>query len=130
MDGPGSGLNLLWMALACRDEADDWRCMGPLTELVRWRDELEQDRIFRGRYVTPAHLAKLERHHVEQAVETLRPRQNDCDNAWRMVMWATADNPGSRLREEAVRRLLSLPPRQFDAETLGHAGRPVDLPRE
>lgn len=102
--------------------------MGPLTELVKWRDGVEHDRLLRGVTPAPSALASDERAHVELAVSALRPEASHCDGAWRMVLWSTADTPAVRLREEAVRRLLRLPARAFPPEALGVAGVPVDAP--
>ncbi len=102
--------------------------MGPLSALVRWRDGVEHERVFRGANLSPVALAADERFHVEAAVAALQGEATQCAGAWRMVLWSTADNPGARLREEAVRRLLALPARSFPPEAIGAAGIPVDAP--
>lgn len=107
---------------ACRDEVDEWRCIGPLVELVSWRDEQEHRRAARAWTGTAADMHAEEASRVAAAVEALSARRSACQSTWRMSTWTTPDNPGSRLREEAVRRLLDLPPRAYPAEAVGFAG--------
>jgi len=113
-----------WCAAAgCKSaEQQEWECIGPVVELVRWRDELETARLLRGEVVTPADMAARERVHVEAAVTTLAPRRTACELTWSVLMHQTPDNPGLRLREEALLRVLDLPARDYPADAVGWSG--------
>jgi hypothetical protein len=113
---------LLLLLLGCRDEADEWRCVGPLVDLVRWRDTTENQRIYGGRPITPAALQAEERAHLEVAVEALRPRIGRCRLAWSVLLFQPPENPGLRLREEAMLVLLGEPPKYYSPEAVGWAG--------
>jgi hypothetical protein len=113
---------LLAALLACRDEVDEWRCIGPLVELVTWRDELEHRRAARTWTGTPAELHAEEVGRVAAAVATMEPRRGACQSTWRMSTWTTPDNPGLRVREEAIRQVLGIPPRAYAPEAVGFAG--------
>lgn len=101
---------------------DEWRCVGPLVELIRWRDEKEQARIWKADPITPAELAALERQKVAEAVAVLRPRRRACELTWSFQMHQPPDNPGLRLREEALLQVLELPPRDYPIAAVGWAG--------
>ncbi|MES2639236.1 MAG: hypothetical protein V4850_07120 [Myxococcota bacterium] len=111
------------LAAGCSsDEKDEWECIGPVVEVMKWRDEREAARLLRGEVVTPAELARLERERVEAAVLALTPRRAACELTWSVMMHVPADNPGLRLREEALLRVLELPPRDYPANAVGWAG--------
>lgn len=113
----------LWALAACVDrEVEEWRCVGPLVEIVRWRDEREAARVLRGEAIVPADLAREERARVDTAVEALRPRRRACELTWSLLMNQPADNPGLRLREEVILTVLELPPRDYPADAVGWAG--------
>ena len=96
--------------------------MGPLVELVRWRDETEQARLWKADPITPTELAALERQKVAEAVEVLKPRRGPCELTWSFQMHQPPDNPGLRLREEALLQVLDLPPRDYPIGAVGWAG--------
>ncbi|MFN7144506.1 MAG: hypothetical protein ACK4YP_12075 [Myxococcota bacterium] len=96
--------------------------MGPLVDLVRWRDEREVARTLRGEGITPAELAAQERAQVATAVAALRDRRGACEMTWSVLMHQTPDNPCVRLREEAILQILGLPPRDYPPEAVGWAG--------
>lgn len=100
---------LLLVAMGCRDEADDWACIGPLVELVRWRDELEARRLYGGETMTEAQVAAEEARHLEAAVAALRPKRRQCELTWNLQTMQEADNPGLVLRERAIRAALEVP---------------------
>jgi hypothetical protein len=111
------------LAAGCwNHEKDEWECIGPVVEVMRWRDEREAARLLRGDAVTPAELARLERERVEAAVVALTPRRAACELTWSVMMHVPADNPGLRLREEALLRVLELPPRDYPPNAVGWAG--------
>lgn len=114
--------------------AREWKCVGPVVELVKWRDQRENARVLGGEVIAPAALLAEEREHVATAVETLRPRRDACEMTWSVLMHQEPDNPALRLREEALLRVLDLPPRDYPAEAVGWsgatiAGRPAVLSR-
>lgn len=113
-----------WCAAAgCKSpEQQDWECIGPVIELVRWRDELETARILRGEPVAPLDMAKRERAHMEAAVATLLPRRTACELTWSVLMHQVPDNPGLRLREETLLRVLGLPARDYPPDAVGWSG--------
>lgn len=103
---------LVWL-LACRDEpVEEWRCFGPLVELVKWRD---------GEELRPvaADVAAEEASRIQATVEALAPERRRCEAAWRMGLWSTPDNPGLRVRDQALRRLLGLPEGSYPPEAMG-----------
>jgi hypothetical protein len=100
----------------------EWRCVGPLVELVRWRDERDAERLLRGVKIAPGELAAQERAQVEATVAALRERRASCELTWSVLMHQTPDNPGLRLREEALLRVLELPPRDYPVNAVGWAG--------
>lgn len=103
---------LLWL-FACRDEpVEEHRCFGPLVELVRWRDGEEAR-------PTVADVATEEARRIDATVQDLAPETKRCEAAWRMGLWSTPDNPGLRVRDQALRRLLGLPATTYPPEALG-----------
>lgn len=107
----------------CWNEAvDEWQCIGPIVEVVKWRDQREAARNFGGESMSPAELARQEREHVEAAVVALTPKRRLCELTWSVMMHQPADNPGLRLREETLLRVLELPPRDYPPEAVGFAG--------
>ena len=107
----------------CRSaEQQEAECIGPIVELVRWRDQLESARTLAGEVVAPAEMARRERERVEAAVVTLRPHRRACELTWSVAMHQEADNPGLRLREEALLRVLELPERDYPPAAVGWAG--------
>lgn len=111
------------LGVGCWNEAvDEWQCIGPIVEVVKWRDERESARLYRGEVLAPADLARQERERVEAAVAALTPRRRLCELTWNVMMHQPADNPGLRLREEALLRVLELPPRDYPPEAVGWAG--------
>lgn len=96
--------------------------MGPLVELVRWRDERETARILGKESWTPAALAAEERTHVASTVTTLSGVRSGCELTWAMEMHQPPTNPGLRLREEALLQVLGLPARDYPKEAVGFAG--------
>jgi hypothetical protein len=104
-------------------EVREWKCVGPLVELVRWRDGEERARLFGGKIVTPEALGREEQERVDAAVEALRDRRGACEMTWSVLMHQPPDNPGLRLREEAILRMLELPPRDYPPVAVGFAGR-------
>lgn len=96
--------------------------MGPLVDLVRWRDERETARILGRETLSAADLATQEREHVTTAVAKLRPERGNCEMTWAMEMHQPPSNPGLRLREEALLQLLDLPPRDYPPEAVGWSG--------
>lgn len=113
---------LLLLAGCSSDEQDEWECIGPAVEVMKWRDEREIARTLRGEAIAPAQLARDEREHVDEAVAALTPRRAACELTWSVMMHAPADNPGLRLREEALLRVLELPPRDYPPDAVGWAG--------
>ena len=60
---------MLFFLLSCADpEVEEWKCVGPLVDLVRWRDEQESQRTWGGKAIAPAELARLERERVAAIV--------------------------------------------------------------
>ncbi len=106
-------------------EVKEWKCVGPLVELVRWRDEREVARTLRGEPIAPEELARQERERATAAVEALRPRRGACEMTWSVLMHQAPDNPGLRLREEVMLEVLGLPPRDYPPEAVGWAGQTV-----
>lgn len=121
------GLLILAALAGCEDrEAREWRCIGPLVELVRWRDEEESRARYGTGALSPAALAAEERRRVEAVVAQLAPERARCATTWRVTLFQPPDNPGLRLREEAVLRLLGKLPQDYPAEAVGRAGVTVD----
>lgn len=109
---------------ACEpSEVSEWKCVGPLVELVKWRDGEETARVYGGKVVTPEGLWREEQARIDAAVEALRGRRGACEMTWSVLMHQPPDNPGLRLREEAILRMLELPPRDYPAVAVGFAGR-------
>lgn len=107
----------------CWNESkDEWECIGPVVEVMKWRDERETARTLRGEVITPTELARQELERVEAAVAALTPRRGACELTWSVMMHVPADNPGLRLREEALLRVLGLPPRDYPPNAVGWAG--------
>lgn len=102
---------LLALLLACRDEADEWACVGPLVDLVRWRDQVETERVYGGKTIPEAELAAEEARRVAEAVAKLRPLKDRCELTWSLQLFQEADNPGLRVRERAIRELTAPPAR-------------------
>jgi hypothetical protein len=98
-------VSLLLFAMACRDpEVEEWQCVGPLVDLVTWRDGIQAD-LSLGRKAPPD-LAAQEQAHIDAAVAALRDRKGSCEMAWSMLLFQKADNPSLVLRERAVHTLL------------------------
>lgn len=111
---------------ACEpSEVSEWKCVGPLVELVRWRDEQEVARTLRGVDFAPEELLRQERERVATAVAALKERRRACELTWSLLMHQPPDNPGLRLREEALLQLLALPARDYPAEAVGWSGETV-----
>jgi hypothetical protein len=110
--------------LACQRpvEVTQYQCTGPLSALVRWRDELEAARLYGGRAVTADDAAAQEKTRMEATVSELAGRRGACEDTWRMGLWSEPDNPGARLRDEAIRRLLGLEPQRYPEPAVGIAG--------
>ncbi|MDP2313744.1 MAG: hypothetical protein Q8P41_12625 [Pseudomonadota bacterium] len=107
----------------CWNEAkDEWACIGPIVEVVKWRDEREAARLYGGKPITAAALAQEERDRVLAAVEALAPRRRACELTWSVLMHQPPDNPGLRLREEVLLRVLELPPRDYPPVAVGWSG--------
>lgn len=114
---------LVALGSGCWNESvDEWQCIGPIVEVVKWRDQRESARTLGGEVISPAELARQEREHVEAAVAALLPRRGLCELTWSVMMHQPADNPGLRLREETLLRVLELPPRDYPPEAVGFAG--------
>lgn len=114
---------MLALVLGCADPAvREWRCVGPLVELVRWRDQEETRATFGTGAIDPAALAREERRRVEAVVARLAPERNRCGTTWGVTLFQPPDNPGLRLREEAVLLLLGQAPKDYPAEAVGRAG--------
>lgn len=100
---------MIWALLVLpgcpRDEVDDWRCIGPLVELMKWRDELEAERVYGGRVMTEAEVAAEEQRHVDEAVAKLRPYTAQCELTWSLQGFQEADNPGLHVKARALRAL-------------------------
>lgn len=97
---------ILWALAACPDvPVEEWRCTGPLVELVTWRDH--------ERTLGHAVARDVEEAHIAAAVSALAPRRSDCETTWRMGLWSNPDDAGLRVRDEALRRLLDLPPVEY-----------------
>jgi hypothetical protein len=112
----------LALVLGCHDEAREWGCIGPLVELVKWRDQRESARVLGGEAIAPAAMAAEERAHVDAAVAALDGKRATCEMTWGVLMYEPIDNPALRLRDETLVRLLGLPPRDYPAEAVGWAG--------
>jgi hypothetical protein len=113
---------LLLFGAGCEPaEVGEWACVGPLVDLVRWRDDREVAR-GGGEALTPAGLAAEERAHLESTVATLAGKRRSCEMTWSLLLYQPPDNPGLRLREETVLRLLDLPPHDYPPEAVGFAG--------
>ncbi|MDP2308655.1 MAG: hypothetical protein Q8P18_21720 [Pseudomonadota bacterium] len=107
----------------CWNESkDEWQCIGPAVEVMQWRDQRETARTLGREVMTPAELARQELEHVEAAAAALKPRRGFCELTWSVMMHVPADNPGLRLREEALLRVLELPPRDYPPNAVGWAG--------
>lgn len=103
-------------------EKDEWECIGPAVEVMKWRDQRETARILKGDTITPAELAREELAKVEAAVAELEPRRGACELTWSVMMHVPVDNPGLRLREETLLRVLDVPPRDYPPNAVGWAG--------
>lgn len=113
----------LLLLLGCEDrEVQEWRCVAPLVELVRWRDTVEAEYRHGGRTTPPAELAALERGRVEATAATLRALRPRCDLTWNVLLFDPPDNPGLRLREEALLLALGQPPKDYGPDAVGRAG--------
>jgi hypothetical protein len=96
------------LALGCESgEEREARCIGPLVDLMRWRDAVEADRILRGK-VNPA-LAAEEARRVDEVVAKLTPLRRSCELTWSLQLYPEADNPGLQVRNRALHVLLRLP---------------------
>jgi hypothetical protein len=114
---------ILLLLLGCESaEVRERHCVGPLVELVRWRDEREHARLYKGEDIVPARLAEEERAKVEATAAALAPHRTACEMTWSVLMHQPPDNPALRLREEAILRVLGLPARTYDVEAVGWAG--------
>lgn len=130
-------MSWLWPVffLACMEEKEvrAERCTGPLNRLVKWRDEAEMARKFKGKEVSHTMMAAQELQHVEETVATLK-EQPGCDAVWRVMLFQVPDTPATRLQEETILRLFGGTPHDYDTSTVGWAlvttsGRPpVDPP--
>lgn len=102
-------MTLLAFALGCdpgvESEVENWKCVGPLVDLVRWRDGVDAEVLFRG--ASFPDLAAREQEHVDAAVATLRSRRLECEMTWSMLLLEEPDNPALLLRERAVQRILT-----------------------
>jgi hypothetical protein len=92
---------VIWL-FACSTEAEEWACVGPLVELVKWRDEVEARRIFGD---VPADLATQEETRLRDAVAALRDKRGQCEMTWSILSMQEADNPGLQLRARAIEEL-------------------------
>ena len=94
---------MVWL-LGCNTDAQEWRCIGPLIELVKWRDGVESDRIFANKVVPD--LEAQEKARVDAAVAALTPYRGECEMTWSLLLFQEADNPALVLRERAVHTLM------------------------
>lgn len=110
-------------ALACTDPDQTMiQCNGELLELIAWRDAVERElRAEPGRW-TPNTLAAEEKRRVEATADTIRARRAQCDRSWEMLMYQPPSNPGLRLREEALLRVLDGAPHDYPPQSVGYAG--------
>jgi hypothetical protein len=92
---------VIWL-FACSTEADEWTCVGPLVELVKWRDGVEAAR-FGG--AAPGDLAAQEEAKLREAVAALRGKRAECEMTWSILSMQEADNPGLLLRARAIEEL-------------------------
>lgn len=118
---------MIWLVLACESrEVTEARCQKPITELVEWRNERVRQRLAGNETLTPAALLADERAHVDAAVAELGRLPGRCENQWRMSLWAEPNTPPARLRDEAIRRRLGLPPIDYTTDAVGLAGLTTD----
>ncbi len=120
---------MIWVWLACESaDVREARCQRPLVELVAWRN---------GRFLsppegppaapaTPDSLLREERDRVDAAVADMRALGNNCDTQWRFSLWTEPDTPPARLRDEALRRVLALPPVEYSVKGVGYARQTTD----
>lgn len=107
---------MILLLLACQEAAvEDHQCTGPLIELLKWRDGESGNRRI-GKGLAPDALRAAELSHIAAAVEAMRPHADHCGNTWRMGLWSKPDNPGMRVRDEAIRSVLGEPPIDYVAE--------------
>ncbi|MBM4393458.1 MAG: hypothetical protein FJ090_20230 [Deltaproteobacteria bacterium] len=99
------------MLLGCDPpEVAQHRCLGPVVELVKWRNAQNAE-LLSGR-TSPEALSRAEDERVEATEATLRTRER-CEEFWRFGLWTTPDTPGAILRDRALRRALDLPPTDY-----------------
>ena len=99
---------ILRFFLGCDAEAvRQERCLGPVIELVKWRNGKLSEWLAGRDPLEPSQLRRDEKAHVDEAVARLRAAGGGCRGAWEMGVWTVPDTPPSRLRDEALRRRIA-----------------------
>lgn len=88
-------------------EVEQHRCLGPVVELVKWRNAQNAE-LAAGRS-TREQVASLSEERLSATVLSLRA-QSGCEEAWRFGLWSNPDTPSAVLRDRALRLALGLPP--------------------
>lgn len=94
---------MIWLLLGCDTDREEWECVGPLVELVKWRDGVEMERVYEGK-VFPD-LAAREDAKLKETVAALKERRRQCEMTWSILSMQEADNPGLQLRARAIEEL-------------------------
>lgn len=87
-------------------EVEQHRCLGPVVELVKWRNGQNQE-LAAGR-ATAEQVSIASEARLSETVSSLR-EQAWCDGYWRFGLWSTPDTPSAVLRDRALRQALELP---------------------
>ena len=118
---------ILLFFLGCEaEEVRQERCLGPVIELVKWRNGKLSEWLAGRDPLEPSQLRRDEKAHVDEAVARLRAAGGGCRGAWEMGVWTVPDTPPSRLRDEALRQVLGLPAVEYSTVAVGPAGVTTD----
>lgn len=118
---------ILVFLLGCEaEEVRQERCLGPVIELVKWRNGKLSEWLAGRDPLEPGQLRRDEKAKVAAAVLRLRAAGGGCRGAWEMGVWTVPDTPPARLRDEALRQVLGLPGVNYTPVAIGPAGVTTD----